>query len=123
MSLESDSVALRNGRDVFLKRTPEKRWLHPNSPLGWEDFLPLDEAKRWYIDRDGALSTQVSYQLLRQREVPVSWPVHKLPVNDQQGTRDFAQSASKVDYFSKKLLKSYSPAEGPRYILAWSERQ
>ncbi|XP_068709309.1 TNF receptor-associated factor 6-like isoform X2 [Montipora foliosa] len=59
------SVALRNGRDVFLKRTPEKRWRHPNSPLGWEDFLPLDEAKRRYIDRDGALSIQVSYQLLR----------------------------------------------------------
>ncbi|KAL9966004.1 hypothetical protein ACROYT_G024010 [Oculina patagonica] len=59
------SVALRNGRNVYLKRTPASRWLHPNTPMGWTDFLPLDEVLRRYIRDDGALVLQFSFQILK----------------------------------------------------------
>ena len=35
------SVALRKERDVYLKRLPGARWLHPNSPVGWVEFISL----------------------------------------------------------------------------------
>ncbi|KAJ7319179.1 hypothetical protein OS493_036581 [Desmophyllum pertusum] len=56
------SVALRNGSEVILKRSPASAWLAPNSTLGWDAFLDLDEIKRRYVDQNGSLCVQISYQ-------------------------------------------------------------
>ena len=58
------SVALRNGREIFVKWAPESRWLHPEVPVGWNDFLPLDEVINRYVGQDGALIIQISFQVL-----------------------------------------------------------
>ena len=48
-----------------MKRTQQKQWLQQEDPLGWEEFLPLDEVKARYVDGDGALNIQVTIQLLQ----------------------------------------------------------
>lgn len=57
------SITLRQGSDAFARRSPVPRWLLQSSPLGWEDFLPLDEVRSRYLDENGTLTIHISYQL------------------------------------------------------------
>ncbi|CAH3156732.1 unnamed protein product [Porites lobata] len=57
------SITLRQGSDAFARRSSSPRWLLQSAPLGWEDFLPLDEVRSRYLDENGTLTIQISYQL------------------------------------------------------------
>ena len=46
-----------NGKNIFEYSASK------NAPLGWEDFLPLDEVRSRYLDENGTLTIQISYQL------------------------------------------------------------
>lgn len=57
------SINLRQGSDAFARRSSVPRWLLQSSPLGWEDFLPLEEVRSRYLDENGKLVIYISYQL------------------------------------------------------------